>query len=248
MLRQGAWPRENPRFWQEIDQISGQIQYIEFTGGEPFMIQEHFDMLQGLVDRGLAGGIEIHYNTNGTQYPEHAEAIWKHFKIVEIAFSIDDLGDRFEYQRTNAVWSEVEANIAKFKTLRREHANMRLQVCSTVNVFNAYYLPELAEWNYAQGFDYVYWNMMHEAYYFSIATLPEGAKRAITTRLRDSAPAAAAEEFERVMAFMSGGVGLDGQLLRMKIADLDRKRQQDLRTVEPEFADIIGYQGPNAEP
>jgi MoaA/NifB/PqqE/SkfB family radical SAM enzyme len=248
MLRQGAWPRENPRFWQEIDQISSQIQYIEFTGGEPFMIQEHFDMLQGLVDRGLAGGIEIHYNTNGTQYPEHAEAIWKHFKIVEIAFSIDDLGDRFEYQRTNAVWSEVEANIAKFKTLRKEHANMRLQVCSTVNVFNAYYLSELAEWNYAQGFDYVYWNMMHEAYYFSIATLPEGAKRAITTRLRDSAPAAAAEEFERVMAFMSGGVGLDGQLLRMKIADLDRKRQQDLRLVEPEFAAIIGYQGPNAEP
>jgi hypothetical protein len=32
------------------------------------MIKEHFQLLQGLVDRGRAGQIEIHYNTNGTQY------------------------------------------------------------------------------------------------------------------------------------------------------------------------------------
>jgi MoaA/NifB/PqqE/SkfB family radical SAM enzyme len=247
MLKQGAWPRENPTFWREIEQISDQIRYIEFTGGEPFMIQEHFDMLQGLVDRGLAGSIEIHYNTNGTQWPEQGPAIWRHFKLVEIAFSIDDVGARFEYQRSNAVWTEVEANIARFRQLRRELSNIRLQVCSTVNVFNVLYLPELAEWNYAQGFDYVYWNMMHEAYYFSVSTLPEGAKSAITTRLRTSGSVsdAAQAEFDRIVAFMTAGASLDGQLLRMKIADLDRKREQDLRTVQPEFADLINYPGPH---
>jgi MoaA/NifB/PqqE/SkfB family radical SAM enzyme len=40
MLRQGAWPRENPQFWREIQQISDQIQYIEFTGGEPSVLSE----------------------------------------------------------------------------------------------------------------------------------------------------------------------------------------------------------------
>jgi MoaA/NifB/PqqE/SkfB family radical SAM enzyme len=246
MLRQGAWPRENPKFWSEIDQVSDQIEYIEFTGGEPFMIQEHFDMLQGLVDRGLAHRIEIHYNTNGTQWPEQGPAIWQHFKLVEIAFSIDDVGERFEYQRTGAVWAEVTANIARFKLLRSQHPNIRLQVCSTVNVFNVLYLPELAAWNYSQGFDYVYWNMMHEAYYFSISTLPEQAKRDITMKLRTSGSAsdAAQAEFDRIIAFMNAGVSLDGELLRMKIADLDRKRSQDLRGVEPEFAAIIQYGGP----
>jgi MoaA/NifB/PqqE/SkfB family radical SAM enzyme len=246
MLRQGAWPRENPTFWTEIDQISNQIEYIEFTGGEPFMIQEHFDLLQRLVDRGIAGQIEIHYNTNGTQYPDVAEDIWKHFKVVEIAVSIDDVGDRFEYQRTNAVWSEVEANIARFKRLRARSPNIRLQVCSTVNVFNVLYLTELAAWNYAQGFDYVYWNMLHEAYYFSISTLPDRAKRDITMKLRTSGSASdAAPEFERIISFMQGGVSLDGDLLRTKIAELDRRRGQDLRAVEPEFADIIEYGGPD---
>jgi MoaA/NifB/PqqE/SkfB family radical SAM enzyme len=245
MLRAGAWPRENPTFWDEIAKVSNQIEYIEFTGGEPFMISEHFDLLQGLVDRGLADKIEIHYNTNGTQYPEHAHLIWRHFKLVEIAVSIDDVGARFEYQRSGAVWTEVVANVDKFKQLRAEYSNITLQVCSTVNVFNVLYLAELAEWNYAQGFDYVYWNMMHEAYYFSISTLPEQAKRDIAMKLRTSGSTSnATQEFERIAAFMNGGASLDGQLLRMKIADLDRKRGQDLRTVEPEFAELIGYTGP----
>ena len=113
-------------------------------------------------------------------------------------------------------------------------------------MFNVWYLPELAAWNSSQGFDYVYWNMMHEAYYFSIATLPEAAKRAITVKLRTSGSASdAALEFEKITAFMNGGVSLDGKLLRMKIADLDRKRGQDLRLVEPEFAELIAYQGPH---
>jgi len=242
MLKQGAWPRENPSFWKEIDQVVDQIRYIEFTGGEPFMIQEHFDMLQGLVDRGIAHNIEIHYNTNGTQYPEDADEIWQHFKLVEIAFSIDDVGERFEYQRTNAVWKEVCRNIGWFRTLREHYSNIRLQVCSTVNVFNVLYLEELAQWIDQQTFDFVYWNIMHEAYYFSISTLPETAKQIIKQKLELANVGRHRHEFDRIIDFMMGGVSLDGNILRMKIADLDRKRNQDLNVVESEFSKLINYQ------
>jgi organic radical activating enzyme len=243
MLKKGAWPRENPQFWSEIDQVVEQIRYIEFTGGEPFMIQEHFDMLQGLVDRGIAGQIEIHYNTNGTQWPEQGEAIWKHFKTVEIAFSIDDVGARFEYQRSNAIWTEVVHNIQKFNELKSRNSNIRLQVCSTVNVFNVLYLEDLATWIDTQAFDFVYWNMMHEAYYFSISTLPESTKQAVTNKLQSAQVSARHRaEFENIIKFMNGGASLDGFILRMRIADLDRKRQQDLAAVEPEFAQLIAYE------
>jgi MoaA/NifB/PqqE/SkfB family radical SAM enzyme len=246
MLRQGAWPRENPVFWSEIDQVVDQIRYIEFTGGEPFMIQEHFDMLQGLVNRGIASQIEIHYNTNGTQWPAQAESIWRHFKTVEIAFSIDDIGTRFEYQRTNAVWADVETNLSQFKQLRDRNANIQLQVCTTVNVFNVLYLEDVANWIDQQGFDFVYWNMMHEAYYFSISTLPDSAKRVISQRLQlAQINPQDRQEFDRIRDFMNNGASLDGTILRMKIADLDRKRNTDLGQVEPELADIIEYAGPN---
>jgi MoaA/NifB/PqqE/SkfB family radical SAM enzyme len=244
MLRQGAWPRENPKFWSEIDQVLDQIQYIEFTGGEPFMIREHFDMLQGLINRGIAGNIEIHYNTNGTQWPEGAEEIWRHFKAVEIAFSIDDVGARFEYQRSGAVWSDVCDNIERFKLLKNRHANIQLQVCTTVNVFNVYYLETVADWIAQQNFDFVYWNMMHEAYYFSISTLPQSAKIAIADHLMTAqVNKGTRTEFDRIVDFMNNGVSLDGNVLRMRIKDLDFKRQQNLCNVEPEFAELIDYNG-----
>jgi MoaA/NifB/PqqE/SkfB family radical SAM enzyme len=242
MLKDGAWPRENQSFWTEIDNALTDIRYIEFTGGEPFMIAEHFDMLQGIVDKGIAHQVEIHYNTNGTHYPEQAVEIWKHFKTVEIAFSIDDLGARFEYQRTNAVWSVVVSNIDRFRLLREDYPNIQLQCCSTVNVFNVRYIDQLANWIAQQGFDFVYWNMMHDAWYFSIATLPEAAKTDIILHLENAAvPAQWREEFNRICDFMRRGASTDGSILRMRIRDLDRKRNQNLKIVEPEFAALIEY-------
>ena len=83
---------------------------------------------------------------------------------------------------------------------------------------------------------------MHDAWYFSIATLPDTAKAAITEHLRSAdVPPQYREEFDRIIDFMNTGASTDGFMLRMKIADLDRKRQQNLREVEPEFADLIEY-------
>ena len=243
MLKAGAWPRENPTFWNQIDSVLNDIRYIEFTGGEPFLIKEHFAMLQGIVDRGIAHNVEIHYNTNGTIFPEQAEAIWKHFKTVEIAFSIDDVGERFEYQRTNASWQEVQANIQRFFELKRYLPSaIQLQVCTTVNVFNVRYIDEVARWNATHAFNFVYWNMMHDAWYFSIANLPEPAKQAVTTHLMSAeVPAQYRQEFERIMDFMNRGAPMDGAMLRMKIQDLDHKRDQDFAVVAPEMAALINY-------
>ena len=242
MLRAGAWPQENPQFWNQIDLVVNDIRYIEFTGGEPFMIAEHFRMLQGIVDRGIAHQVEIHYNTNGTQYPESAEEIWRHFRTVEIAFSIDDVGPRFEYQRSNAEWAQVCENLDRFRDLKEIYPCIELQVCTTVNVFNVRYLGEVAEWleQNRESFDFVYWNMMHDAWYFSIACLPDEAKRSIAEYL-DSVETRYREDFDRIRDFMMGGASTDGFMTRMKIRDLDQKRNTDLAQVAPEFAQLIDY-------
>jgi MoaA/NifB/PqqE/SkfB family radical SAM enzyme len=242
MLKDGAWPRESVEFWTDLDQHLDNIRYIEFTGGEPFMIREHFQLLQKLVDTGRARQVEIHYNTNGTQYPEEGEAIWKHFKNVEIAISIDDVAERFEYQRTNAVWSEVVENVARFRQLRSRNSNITLQACCTINVFNVYYLETVANWLIQQGFDFIYWNMMHDAYYFSISTLPESAKAEVTKQLTSAnVPPKVLKEFVSAAEFMNRGNSLDGHLLRMNLRDLDHKRKQNLAQVAPEFAALIDY-------
>lgn len=243
MLKDGAWPRESEQFWAQLDSAMSEVRYIEFTGGEPFMIREHFELLRKLIQRNYAHQIEIHYNTNGTQYPEEAEEIWQYFRHVEVAFSIDDVGSRFEYQRTNAQWNEVCENIAKFRAMRERNLNMTLQVCCTINVFNVMYLEDVAQWIDTQDFDFVYWNMLHDAYYFSIGTLPATAKTVATDRLRTAnIPQKFRAEFDRIIEFMNNGASLDGQLLRIKIEDLDFKRQQRLGDFLPVLAEAIEYQ------
>ena len=242
MLRAGACPRENQSFWAEIDACLNDIRYIEFTGGEPFMIAEHFDMLQGIVDRGIAHQVEIHYNTNGTLWPERGPDIWQHFRTVEIALSIDDLENRFEYQRTNADWADVLANLDRYRELRQHMPNIQLQCCSTVNIFNVRYIDRLAQWIDQQGFDFVYWNMMHDAWYFSIACLPEHVKTEVIIPLESATvPAQWRGEFDRICDFMRHGASTDGFMTRMKIRDLDRKRQQDFAQVAPEMAQLLEY-------
>lgn len=245
MLRAGAWPRDNSVFWSEIDQHLDDIRYIEFTGGEPFMIQEHFDMLQGIVDRGIAHQVEIHYNTNGTHYPEQAEQIWRHFRTVEIAFSIDDIGTRFEYQRSNARWAEVCANLDRFRDLREIYPNIVLQICTTVNVFNVRYLDQVAAWiaNNRESFNFVYWNMLHEIWYFSISRLPHSVKSVLESYLNTCAvPAEFVHEFRRIVDFMNNGDSSDGSAMLAAMQQLDQRRNQNLATVAPELAALIGYE------
>jgi molybdenum cofactor biosynthesis enzyme MoaA len=225
--------------------MSDQIRYIEFTGGEPFMIREHFQFLQRIVELGIAGQVEIHYNTNGTQYPDGAEDIWQHFKTVEIAFSIDDVEGRFEYQRSNAMWQLVEHNIARFDAMRMSNPNIQLQACITVNVFNVMYLEKVANWADAQGFDFIFWNMLHEARYHSIGSLPATAKQIVKEELSNITVSAKHKlEIDRIVEFMINGESLDGSELLANIKQVDARRGQDLRTFHYEFARAIGYNGP----
>ena len=243
MIEQGRWPREQQSFWEEMRDNVDNIRYLEFTGGEPFMIKEHFNFLETLVEKGVAGNIEIHYNTNGTKFPD-AKAIWKHFKLVEIAFSIDDVDERFEYQRKNAHWSEVNENIGKFKELKQELGNIVLQVCSTVNVFNVLYLEKLSHWIDEQDFDFVYWNMLHEIEYNCVANMCDELKAlAVDTLEQIPQTNKHKKEFNRVITFINQGKrNHSTRELLANIKKFDNIRAEVLSDHHQELAEAIGYE------
>ena len=129
--------------------------------------------------------------------------------------------------------------------MRERNTNIQLQVCSTVNVFNVMYLEGLANWIDTRSFDFVYWNMLHEAYYNSVSTLPDKAKTLACERLNNATVSNFhKEEFNKIVEFIRTGVSLDGKILRMKVKDVDWRRKQDLRTHHPELAEAIDYEGP----
>jgi Predicted Fe-S oxidoreductases len=120
MLKAGNWPRESQNFWNNVIDVLPDVKYIEFTGGEPFLIEEHFNILRYAAEHGYAKNISVHYNTNATVYPEDIlKTIWPEFKEIEIAFSVDNVESRFEYERYGATWAKSCENISKINEAKK---------------------------------------------------------------------------------------------------------------------------------
>ena len=239
-LQEGAWPRETEVFWDNLRTLLPNIKYLEFTGGEPFLIEQHFELLRYAVETGDSAHIEIHYNTNGTVFPEAAR-LWNHFKHVEIAFSIDNIGKRFEYERYGADWNLVQANIVRFTAMRGN--KISTQLCTTTNIQNVYYLPELCDWIGSQTFDHVYFNMLHDPWHICISKMTPQAQELVIDRLIthefDSKYRA---EILRIVQFIKNGDGSDGKEFLRKMQTTDQYRKQSFLDTHEEIAKAMGYE------
>ena len=177
------WPEKSEHFWKTIEGVMPHLEHLDFTGGEPFMIKEHFALLEKIIDGGYAKNITLHYNSNGTQLPLPAlKNIWPNFKYVDVHFSIDGIDKKFEYQRHPAKWQDAISNMSVFKEYQTP--TFDLCICHTVNIFNVFYLPEFLDWTKKFGMK-VYLNNLHEPKHYNITCLPYGVKLIIKQKLEE---------------------------------------------------------------
>ena len=223
-LRDGQWPRKIPSWWDALEDALPHIEYLEFTGGEPFLISEHFALLEKLVERGFSNKIDIHYNTNGTLWPQQSK-LWKHFKRVEIAFSIDDIRDRFEYQRYGSDWSQTEKVVAAAREEWINNDNLHLQICTTFNIQNSYYWPDTEDWIIKQGIRDIHFNILQEPPMFNLRNMPSDIKYIYEQRMR-SCSDLSKNKIDGVIGFMNlPGENLLPQLVeRLNASDVYRKQ------------------------
>ena len=239
-MKKGAWPRESEVFWDNLQALLPNIKYFEFTGGEPFLIKEHFELLEYAVKHGYAKNIEIHYNTNGTVFPEKHH-LWSHFKHVEVAFSIDNTEERFEYERYGALWAEVQENLSRFTAMCSN--KFTIQLCLTINVQNVYYLPEICDWIDTQTFNHVYFNMLHDPWHMCISRMTPQAQELVIDRLttHEFSPKYRAEVL-RIVQFIRNGEGSNGQEFFQKMQITDDYRRQSFLDTHTEIARAMGYE------
>ena len=243
-LQQGAWPRKSEVFWDNMRELLPNIKYFEFTGGEPWLIQEHFDLLKQAVDMGLAKDIDIHYNTNATQPIVPHLDLFKQFRRVDIAFSIDNVGDRFEYERYGATWSMANTIIDTTHTARDTHwSNITTQLCFTINIQNVYYLEELLAWAGTKNFGDIYFNMMHSPDHMSIQRMTPAAQELVLNKLKTTfwTTPFYQREIQNVINFIEAGPGSDGSEFLTKMQQTDAYRKQCFTDTHPEIARAMGY-------
>lgn len=240
--KRGLWPRQSPTFWEDLQALLPTVLNFELTGGEPFLIKEQFELLQFAVDCGEAHHIELHYNTNGSTWPENGPDIWKHFKSLNVAFSIDNVGKRFEFERKNGNWENTLHTIGKMHKFRDSVDNVKTQICLTVNIQNVYYLKELCDWALTQGFDHFYFNMLHYPETMSIAYMtPEAQELVINKLSTDEFAPQHQRDIDNIIQFIKNGPGSDGKEFAKRTDMFDISRGENFDTLYPEISKAMRF-------
>lgn len=181
-----------------FDDVLPNITSINFLGGEPLVVEEHYDWLQKIIDMGHSNHINLYYNTNATTIPDKLFDIWKQFKGVNLGISIDAVGDLAYYVRHPSKWKVIERNITKLSKFTQQHKNIFVQTHATLSCLNLHDLPNLLEWsrknyetwhytwdwgNYGYQNCIPHFNLVEYPSYMHIKHLPDQIKESLNDML-----------------------------------------------------------------
>lgn len=160
---------------------------ISFAGGEPLLMQEHFAILEHLIDIGKTD-VHLSYITNFTLSSYKGKNIfdiWKRFDTVNVSASLDGHGAVFEYVRHGASWPEIEKN---FLALQHECPHVKFSVFSTISVFSAESVIELQQkWHQSNMLDIRHFQLNPVSIndFFSLSTLFPHHKTYLSKKIDD---------------------------------------------------------------
>lgn len=181
---------ESEDFYNDLLANSKNLDVINISGGEPFLVPKHFEILQRLVDEGKTD-VRIHYITNlnyNFDKLRPALQMLKNFKQVSISFSIDDIEDRNGYIRKNSDWELMMTNLKLFID---ECPKFVLSITQTVMAYNFMYIEELYLYlnkhNLLPMFG-IRLNHIHSPDYLNANVLPIEVRREKIDQLRDILP------------------------------------------------------------
>ena len=231
---------DDSTFWKELEDSLSTIKKIDFYGGEPLLSKKMWSVLNRTVELGYAKDMTLNYATNGTIWPKETE-VWKHFKQVNLGFSIDGIGSKFEYMRHPAVWNEVLVNM---KRPEITYSNMRPFWCVTLSALNIFYLDEIIDYfnkNF-RGDLTLYLNLVHWPEHFNISYMPDDVKKIVVNKL-NTIPKSYSNQLSGIIKFIENGTPniehWDTLMKEIRLAD--NYRGEDYAVTFPEFAKIIGY-------
>lgn len=166
-----------------IDSLS----YIKFTGGEPLMIKEHWNLLEKAVNENYAKNITLNYSTNCTILPKDKQIkLWKNFKKIELALSLDSINTaENQYQRHLTNQSIVLNNIDIFVDLANSVLkNLVILSRPTITIYNIYNTPETLDYLLSKNINANPTHLTHPEFQ-SITVLPKKLKDIVKNKFNN---------------------------------------------------------------
>ena len=233
--------------WQQLEPHLDYVEQIYFAGGEPLLMEEHYNILGELVRRGRFD-VRLIYNTNFTHTDLKGRSVfeyWKQFKSVAVGASLDGMGHPAEYIRKGTRWYDVVQNRHQ---MIATCPMVDFYISPTLSILNAWHLPDFhREWTAAgliraQDLNV---NILQDPAYYRIDIATHEYKQQLEAKyrkhldwLRDRDPLQRATQgFESAITFMNAtdNTHLIDTFWR-KTHELDDIRKEDILKVIPELA------------
>jgi len=161
--------------------------------------------------------------------------LWGECQLIELYFSIDDVGDRFNYQRTGADWKSVTNNLLWYQE-NMPHNHM-FNINCTWSYLNLYYLTELVDWyqsnfltnRYGDPVNLIFQRAIGD---FNIVHLNSTAKKILSDRFSN---------YPQLHKLLDG-IEIDNTphlAFWELIQKIDQIRQIDYKSVFPEWSQLL---------
>jgi sulfatase maturation enzyme AslB (radical SAM superfamily) len=127
------------------------LNWMSFTGGEPLINAEHWQLLETLIVKGLSKNISLQYNTNLTTIRFKDKPIvnlWQQFKKVLLLISVDSTGAVSDAIRSGSDWNRISNNIEVLQKFSLESNKIKLELSPVLSILNLWSIKSLFE--YAQ--------------------------------------------------------------------------------------------------
>lgn len=175
------------RLFKELGEYPGlwdAVKVLQFTGGEPIINQEHYDLLDS-IPKDIRHKIRLRYATN-ISYLKFKQYdlldIWSQFKSVNIKVSMDGTDDVYNYIREGGDWDTVYSNICVLNDV----PNITVAVGITVQAHNIYQMPEFYQfWKDSHvNLHFITANILQTPHYLSPAVWHSKYRDAIIAKLK----------------------------------------------------------------
>jgi organic radical activating enzyme len=241
--------RTKTDMWEQLIPHLDHVEQIYFAGGEPLMMEEHYNILDELERRGRFD-VRLIYNTNFTHVKLKDRTVfdyWRKFESVAVGASLDDQYNRAEYIRKGTSWHQVIANRVE---MIRTCPNVDFYISPTLSIMNALSLPDFHRQWVETGLirpQDLNLNIVQDPAYLRVDIAPPAYKERINAKyhehldwLRPLDPLnRATVGFESAINFMHATDNT--QLIPKfwsKTTQLDQIRKENILDVIPELRDL----------
>jgi MoaA/NifB/PqqE/SkfB family radical SAM enzyme len=231
------------------------VEKIYFAGGEPLLMEEHWQILD-LLDSLGKYDVVLNYNTNLSKTSHGGKNVFEYWKKwgtkVSIWPSIDEIDDRAELVRSGTNWKTIENNLRELVGI-----GVDIRPNITVSAMNVFRLPEILDRLIHLGVinnKNVNWpnfslNIVNDPYEYCIDSIPVEIRQEIrkkiivwVTNFSEQNKVDCGYLFSNLSHYMKKPFNPAGLArLKHRTSVLDAVRDENSLTVIPELREIFSY-------